>query len=83
MRNVKPPEEAGNAAWKQTWWEHVKNVTYKFVNLRKDFRHVFTPIPIFTDNQSYIMLNDINNNWKKHINRHFHYTHNQVSAGNI
>ena len=55
------------------------------VRLRKDFRHDFVPIPLFTDNQSFITYSNdnINNSQMKHIDVHYHYTHDQISAGNI
>ena len=55
------------------------------IRLGRDFRHDFTPIPIFTDNQSFIMFSnsDITNNRTKHIDVHFHYTQNEVIAGNV
>ena len=55
------------------------------IRLGKDFKHNFTPVPIFTDNQSSIAFsnNDVNNNCTKHIDVHFHYTRNQISAGTI
>ena len=53
--------------------------------LGKDFRQDFSPIPIFTDNQSFIAfsMNNINNNRTKHIDMHYHYTRDQISNGNI
>jgi transposase InsO family protein len=55
------------------------------IKLGKDFEHNFIPIPIFTDNQSFIMFanNDVNNNRTKHIDIHYHYTRDQISNGNI
>ena len=55
------------------------------IRLGKDFEHDFTPIPMFTDNQSFIAFtkNDINNARTKHIDTHYHYTREQVDAGNI
>ena len=55
------------------------------IQLSKDFRHIFTPIPLFTDNQSFILFskNDIRNSCTKHIDMHYHYTRNEVAAGNI
>ena len=55
------------------------------IQLGKDFRHVFTPIPLFTDNQSFILFlkNDIRNSRTKHIDTHYHYTRNEVAARNI
>ena len=45
------------------------------IRLRKGFEHTFTPVPIFADNQSFIILtqNDVNNNCTKHIDTHYHY----------
>ena len=55
------------------------------VRLGKDFKHDFTPIPMFTNNQSFItfMRNDTNNARTKHIDTNYHYTRKQVNAGNI
>ena len=55
------------------------------IKLGKDFTHFFTPIPLFTDNQSFMMLtnNAVNNNRTKHIDTHFHYMREQVANGNI
>ena len=55
------------------------------IRLGKNFKHDFTPIPMFTDNQSFIafMKNDINNTRTKHIDTHYHYTRKQVDASNI
>jgi len=55
------------------------------IKLGKDFKLNFTPIPIYTDNQSAIIFsnNEINNNKTKHIDIHFHYTRNQIETGNI
>ena len=55
------------------------------VHLGKDFRHDFVPIPLFTDNQSFIAYSndDINNSRTKHIDMHYHYMRDQISAGNI
>ena len=55
------------------------------VRLGKDFKHDFTPIPMFTDNQSFIVFtrNDVNNARTKHIDTHYHYAREQVNAGNI
>ena len=55
------------------------------IRLGKDFRHTFTPIPLFTDNQSFILFskNDIGNNCTKHIDMHYHYTRNEVTARNV
>ena len=46
------------------------------VCLGKDFKHGFTPIPLFTNNQSFILFskNNISNNRTKHIDTHYHYT---------
>ena len=53
--------------------------------LGNNFHIKFTPITIFTDNQSTIAYskNEINNSWMKHINTHYHYTREQIIAGNI
>lgn len=55
------------------------------IRLGQDFKHNFTPIPLFTDNQSALAFskNDIVNNRTKHIDTHFHYAKEQVSNGNI
>jgi hypothetical protein len=55
------------------------------IRLGKDFKHEFSPIPLFTDNQSFIMFsnNDVSNNRTKHIDTHYHYTRDQVIAGTI
>ena len=55
------------------------------IRLRKDFKHDFTPIPMFTNNQSFITLtkNDIDNARTKNIDTHYHYTCEQVNASNI
>ena len=55
------------------------------IRLGRDFKHNLTPIPMFTDNQSFIafMKNDINNTRTKHINTHYHYMRKQVNASNI
>ena len=55
------------------------------IRLRRDFRHDFTPIPLFTDNQSFIAFTkgDANNVRTKHIDMHYHYMHKQVNAGVI
>jgi hypothetical protein len=55
------------------------------IRLGNDFMHTFTPIPIFTDNQSFIMFanNDVNNNRTTHIDTHYHYTRNEIANGNI
>ena len=46
------------------------------IRLGKDFRQLFTPISIYTDNQLFISFakNDVNNSRTKHIDTHFHYT---------
>jgi hypothetical protein len=53
--------------------------------LGKDFNILFKPIPIFTDNESFISFckNEVNNNRTKHIDIHYHYTKNEIIAGNI
>ena len=55
------------------------------IRLGRDFRHDFTPIPLFTDNQSFIAFtrSDANNVRTKHIDTHYHYMHEQVNAGVI
>jgi len=55
------------------------------IRLGKDFLHTFSPIPLFTDNQSFILFskNDMKSTRTKHIDTHFHYTQEQVTAGNI
>jgi hypothetical protein len=55
------------------------------IRLGKDFRHNFTLIPLFTDNQSFIMFsnNDVSNSRTKHIDTHYHYTREQIIAGTI
>ena len=55
------------------------------IRLGRDFCHNFTPVPIFTDNQSFIAFskNEMNNNRTKHIDTHFHYTRKQIDKGTI
>ena len=55
------------------------------IRLKRDFRHNFTPIPLFTDNQSFIAFTkgDANNARTKHIDTHYHYTCKQVNVGII
>ena len=55
------------------------------LKLGKDFNLMFKPIPLFADNKSFILFskNDINNNRTKHIDTHYHYTKEQMNAGNI
>ena len=55
------------------------------IRLGKDFKQDFSPVPIFTDNQSFIAfsVNEINNNRTKHIDTHYHYTKDQITIGNI
>jgi hypothetical protein len=55
------------------------------IRLGKDFRHDFVPIPMFTDNQSFIAFtkSDVSNARTKHIDTHYHYAREQVNAGNI
>ena len=55
------------------------------IRLGKDFKHSFTPIPLFTDNQSFISFskNDMKSTRTKHIDTHFHYMQEQVNASNI
>jgi hypothetical protein len=55
------------------------------IRLGRDFGHNFTPIPVFTDNQSSIAFSNdsVSNNRTKHIDIHYHYTKEQLTAGNI
>jgi hypothetical protein len=55
------------------------------LKLGEDFNQIFVPVPVFTDNQSFIIFgnNDINNNRTKHIDVHYHYTRDQISKHNI
>ena len=55
------------------------------IKLGNDFKQKFSPIPLFTDNQSFIILsnNDVNNNCTKYINIHYFYTCNQVNIKSI
>ena len=55
------------------------------IHLGRDFQQNFLPIPIFTDNQSFIAFstNKDNNNRTKHINTHYHYKRDQIMVGNI
>ena len=55
------------------------------IHLGRDFRHNFTPIPLFTDNQPFILYsqNNLSNTRMKHIDMHYHYTCDQVTSGNI
>jgi hypothetical protein len=55
------------------------------VRLAKDFRHDFVPVPIFTDNQSFIAYStsDVISTRTKHVDTHYHYTRDQVEKGNI
>ena len=55
------------------------------IKLGADFMHSFIPIPVFTDNQSFIAFanNDISNTRTKHIDTHYHYTRDEISKGNI
>jgi hypothetical protein len=55
------------------------------VRLAKDFKLNFTPIPLFTDNQSFIAYtkSDASSTRTKHIDVHFHYTRDQVTNGII
>ena len=50
-----------------------------------DFQHKFTPIPLFTDNQSFITLstNNMSSSRTKHIDIHHHYTRDQALMGII
>jgi hypothetical protein len=55
------------------------------VRLAKDFQHDFIPIPIFTDNQSFIAYSSSNavSTHMKHIDTHYCYTCDQIEKGNI
>ena len=55
------------------------------IQLGRDFKHDFVPMPLFTDNQSFISYsqNDLGSTRMKHIDIHYHYTCNQVTNGNI
>ena len=55
------------------------------IHLGRDFRHNFIPIPLFTDNQPFILYsqNNLSNTHTKHIDTHYHYTRDQVTSGNI
>ena len=55
------------------------------IHLSRDFRHNLTPIPLFTDNQPFILYsqNDLSNIRTKHIDTHYHYTSDQVTSRNI
>src|SRR3979490_859510 len=55
------------------------------IKLGKDFRQFFTLVPLFTDNQSFISFarDDVNTSHTKHIDTHYHYTRDQIGAGNI
>jgi hypothetical protein len=55
------------------------------VRLAKDFHHDFIPIPIFTDNQSFIAYSSSNavSTRTKHVDTHFDYTRDQIEKGNI
>ena len=55
------------------------------IRLWRDFRHDFTPIPLFTDTQSFIAFTkgDANNARTKHVDMHYHYTCEQVNVGII
>ena len=55
------------------------------IRLGKDFQHDFNPIPLYTDNQSFIALstNDVSSKRTKHIDTHYHYTKDQIAAGTI
>ena len=46
------------------------------IKLGNDFKQKFSPIPLFTNNQSFIIFsnNEVNNNHTKHINIHYFYT---------
>lgn len=55
------------------------------IHLGRDFKNDFIPIPLFTDNQSFISYsqNDLGGTHTKHIDMHYHYTCDQVTNGNI
>ena len=55
------------------------------IRLGNDFQHKFTPIPLFTDNQSFIALsnNDMSSSRTKHIDIYHYYTRDQVLTSNI
>ena len=55
------------------------------IRLGNYFQHKFTPIPLFTDNQSFIALSniDMSSSRTKYIDIHHHYTRDQVLMGNI
>jgi hypothetical protein len=55
------------------------------VRLAKDFKHDFVPIPIFTDNQSFIAYStsDPVSTCTKHVDTHYHYTRDQIEKGSI
>lgn len=58
---------AGSSASAEAIW---------LMRLARDFKLSFMPIPLFTDNASFISFanNDVNNNHTKHIDTHYHYT---------
>jgi Reverse transcriptase (RNA-dependent DNA polymerase) len=55
------------------------------VRLAKDFKHNFIPIPIFTDNQSFIAYSsrDAVSTCTKHLDTHFHYTCDQITRATL
>ena len=54
------------------------------MKLGNDFKQNFSPIPLFTDNQSFIVFSDNEvNNRTKHIDIHYHYTHEQIQVQSI
>ena len=55
------------------------------IQLGRDFKHDFIPIPLFTNNQSFISYsqNNLGSTRTKHIDIHCHYTRDQVVNGNI
>ena len=55
------------------------------IHLGWDFWQNVLPVPIFTDNQSFITFstNKVNNNRTKHIDTHYHYMRDQITVGNI
>ena len=52
------------------------------IKLGKDFHQLFNPIPLYTDNQSFIALSitDTSNKRIKHIDTHYHYTRDQITS---
>ena len=56
-----------------------------FIRLGKDLGLDFSPVPLYTDNQSYIAFSKaaIHNKRTKHIDIQYHYTRDQIEKGNI